>query len=105
MRTYTMEDIHMLIEDTMRMDISIPPPTPRNMRDFEIGSYRKHACDSLEEYIGKSFSGYLEYGADYIKKVVAQYRKDAEFCLEHAGSNRIIFEEQVEAAWTLLQVL
>ena len=105
MRTYTMEDIHMLVEDLVRMDIAIPPPTPRNMRDFEIASYRKHACDNLEEYISKNSSIHLELDVDYVKWVITQYLKTAEFCLKHAGQNRIIFEEQIDVAWTLLQVL
>ncbi len=105
MRTYTMEDIRMLIDDTMRMDIWIPPPTPSNMRDFEYGSYRKHACDDLEEYIGRSFSGYLEIDADYIKRVIVRYLKDAEFCSKYARRCRLIFEQQIDVARTLLQVL
>lgn len=105
MRTYTMEDIRMIIDDTMRMDIWIPPPTSRNRRDFEYGSYRKHACDDLEAYISKSFSGYFEMDVDYIKRVIIRYLKDAEFCYKYAGPRRLIFEQQMDVARTLLQVL
>ena len=54
MRTATMDDIRMLIDDNVRMDIWMPYPSKVNSRDFEYGCYRKHACDDLERYISAS---------------------------------------------------
>ena len=105
MRTATMEDIRMLIDDNVRMDIWMPYPSKVNSRDFEYGCYRKHACDDLERYISTCFSGYLELDVDYIKQVLVRYIKCAERYERYAGRNKMIFEHQIDVARTLLQVL
>lgn len=105
MREFTREDVSSLIDDQIRLDIPEWKYEKRNLKDFVIASYTRHACNDLQEFIFRRMGASPRISGEWLKDTILEYADVAKTCEFYARNNSLVFKTQYDVAMDIYDVV
>ena len=105
MRDYTREYIHVLIDDSIRMDCGLRDTCYKYRKDFVKESYKKHACNDVEQFIYARMGQSPRASGEFISRTLLEYADKAKFYANLAEANSIIFRIKYDVAMDLYDIV
>lgn len=105
MREFTREDVSSLIDDQIRLDIPEWKYCKRNIKDFVLASYLKHACDDLQEFIFRRMGVSPRISGKWLQEQLLEYADTAKTYEFYARNNSLVFKTQYDVAMDIYDIV